>query len=615
MFMKKQIIIKWIKENRNWLISYVVLVVFTLFFALIKQNQISFFCISLFINVFLVHIIHLSKNVLKIKWTKKEKIIISIAILFIYLFYFISLISRNFIYYWDYACYYNIQIETIDRFKEGLFSGIRSLVSSTWGGEYGNFLSFIVQAPFSLTTKTPNAYVGSCIFLFSPYIVLSLSILLKKLILILKETKKEIIFGITLLAFILFPLIYSTSIYGQPDLFGLFFAFIIVALTIKYDFKKLEYERLVLLFFTTYMLFICRRWYIYWVISYYAIYGISLIYNTIRDKKNRVKKIQHILSYVTICALIFLVTLFPLLKNIIINDYANHYVFYAAGGFFKELEYQVGHLGIVMAIVAGVGLIIGIIEKKYRTLAISSIVQILIIVFLFTRIQTMGLHHSLTLVPAYLSLFFILIAFISTKKIKKILYPCLVLIMSLNFTMAIVGTNSKLFTDAKISVPYREDKKQVGEVVKWLESNLNEKNNAYMITHNNTYNPDIFRNYHMPDKTIKEHLPYGSSIIGTHKFPIELFTAKYVITNYPFEKTSVDEKYEKVFEELVSQKKYALVKDFDMKNGYHTLIYERVKDVDKDEVNLYEEALEEESLVFPELYKDILEYYKKTLYK
>ena len=611
--MKKVIFEKWIKDNKKWLEIYVLLIALTILFSVIKKGELSFFLISLCINVFLVHIIHESKKVLKINWSKKEKIFISVAILSIYLFYLISLLTRNFIYYWDFACYYNIQIDTIDRFREGLFSGIRSLVGSTWGGEYGNFLSFIVQAPFAFTNKTPNAYVGSCIFLFIPYMVMSLSILIKKLLFALKETNKEIIFGMSLISFILFPLLHATSIYGQPDFFGLFFAFLIVALTMNYDFKKIDYERLVLIFFTTYMLFISRRWYIYWVLSYYICYAVPLIYNSLKDGKNRIKILKNIFGFGAVCALLFLITLFPLLKNIIINDYSSHYIFYAGGGLLSEFNNQVHHLGLAMTIIIGLGLLIGLFIKKYRKLTLTNTFQILIILFLFTRIQSMGLHHSLTLLPAYIIILFVLTSFASNSNKKIIIYPILILVMVLNFAMSIFETNSKIFTDVKLSIPYREDYNQVGEVVEWLENNLNDKAKAYMITHNNKYNPDVFRNYHMPNRMVEDHLPYGSSIIGVHKFPTELFTAKYVITNNPFEKTSVDEKYEQVFNELIKQEKFIIVKEIDMRNGYSTLIYERIKDVDKEEIELYEKALEEESKKFPELYRDILEDYKNSL--
>lgn len=603
----------WIKQNKIWLGIYGVIVFLILLFSVLKMNSTTFFLISILLNVFLVHCVVETIKVLRIKWTKKEIIIMIGAILFIYGFYFFSLMNRNFIYYWDYSCYYNIQIETIDRFSQGLFAGIRSLIGSTWGGEYGNFLSFIVQAPFQFTNKTPNAYVGSCIFVFIPYMVVSLSIALKTIIKKLKIEKEDLVFGMTMISFCLFPLLYGTSIYGQPDLFGLFFIFLIVALTIKYNFKRLDIERLVLIFLATYMLFISRRWYVYWIISYYVCYGVPVLLGALKDSRYRTKIIKHIIGYGLICGIIMVGTLFPLLKNIIVNDYSTHYVFYAGGELITELQNQIGHIGIAMSIVLGLGILLGLLGKEYRKITITAIIQILIITFLFTRIQLMGTHHSLTLLPSYLSLLFVFIAFLSIGRRKWIIYSGVLVIMIANFTFSVMGLNNNLYTDIRISTPYQEDYEEIGEVVNWLERNLNEKETAYMITHNNTYNPDKFRNYHMPDRRVEYYLPYGSAIIGVHKFPTELFTAKYVITTIPFEKTSVDGIYEKVFESLVEENKFVLIQNYDMNNGYQILIYERVIEVDEEEIEKYEEALTEESKQFPELYKDVLEDYKKNL--
>lgn len=613
---KKNIIVTEIKEllkdNKPFIKIYISLIVLILFFGIVKLGQVSFFFISIFLNVFIINMIKESIKLLKIKFSTKQKITILCAILFIYLFYSISILTRNFIYYWDFACYYKIQFETMLRFDIGIVSGIRSLIGSTWSGEYGNFLSFIVEAPFALTNKNPDSYVTSCIFVFAPYLVVGFSILLKKINEMFNVKNDDIVFIISLATLVFFPMLYATSIYGQPDIFGLFFIFIIMSITFKYDFKKIELNRLLIIFFSTYFLFISRRWYIYWLISYYLFYGIILIISCVKDKKYRKTKIIYIISYLIPCAIIFLVTLFPLLKNIIINDYSSHYIFYAGGGLISEFRNQIAHLGYITLIIMIIGLFVGLMKKEYREMTLLSIVQIFLIIFLFTRIQEMGVHHSLTLVVPYLLLIIIFIIFLEDNKYKNIVYICMSIFFIINFSLSIIGKQNILTSNVSIKVPYQEDYDEIGEVVDYLEEILSSENTAYMITHTNKYNPDKLRNYNMPDDKISKYLPYGSAVIGTHKFPLELFTSKYIITTTPFEYISVEEKYENVFESL-KDTKFEQIKDFDMHNGYHILIYERKEPVDQDEINLYIEALEEESKQFPELYVDILEEYKKSL--
>ena len=601
-----------LERNKIFLIIYGTIISLIVLLSLFNYNIITFFLISVLVNTFIINIIKEIKIVLKIEFTKIDYFIIIGIILLGYLYYGISLLTRNFIYYWDYSCYYNIQIETIETFKSGLIEGLRYFKDSTWSGEYGNFLSFIPEALFGITNHTPNSYVSSCILIFIPYITFSLSILLKKLFEIFKVEKKELLLGILLGCFMIFPVLHATAIFGQPDFFGLFFIFLIISLTLSYNFEKLDIERLVLLFILTYLLFICRRWYVYWLLAYYICYVISIIISNIKDKNILKNIIKNLSIFAIISIVIFMGTLHPLLKNIIESDFKNHYIYYMAGGFVGELFSQKNILGTAILLLIIVGYIIGFIKKEYRKYAINSFVQIFIIIFLFTRIQNMGYHHSLTLLPSYLFGIMILILFFEKKKNYFVKYIVLGVFL-LNFINGLIGLNNPIFTDIKLKVPKQEDYKEIEEVATWLEDNLSEEKTAYMITHTDRYNPDKFRNIFKPDRTIEHYLPYGSAIIGTHVFPTELFTATYVITTTPFEVMSIEYKYEDVFELLVKEGTFSLEKSFDMKNGYHVLIYKRVKEVTKEEVEMYKDILKEESKEFPELYEDILNEYEKNL--
>lgn len=598
---------KYIKDNIKFISTVIITLLLIIILNVFKVKSISFLLLSFITNFIFIKGLFEVLKLLKIKFSKKEKLIIILIISFNYLFYFISLVNRNFIYYWDYSCYYNIQMESIERFNEGLSSGIRYFIGSTWSGEYGNFLSFIPQIIFQFSSKTVDSYLMSCVLIFTPYIVISLSILLKELI--NKYKLNNNIFNVILPLFILFPVFHGTAIYGQPDYFGLFFVFLIVALTISYDFKKLDYLRLFLILVSTYLLLISRRWYMYWILSYYVCYVLGLIINNIKNKDDLITIIKNGIIYALVCGLIFGVTLFPLFKNILAANMSSSYTFYMSGGFKSEIFYQYRHLGLVISLIVLIGIILGIINKKYRKLTLLGLLQVFIIIFLFTKIQNMGLHHTLTLLPVYL--LFITLFIINTN--KNILNKIIILFFILNFIISINGSNNILFTDIKISVPYQEDYKEIGEVVSYLKEILDEDNTAYMITHTNKYNPDKLRSYELPDTTIQKYLPYGSAVLGTHKFPIELFTARYIITTTPFESISIEEKYNDVFKELVKEEVFTLNKDFDMHNNYHILIYERVKPVTIEETNKYIEKISKDTKEFKNIYEDIILDYQKNL--
>lgn len=588
--------------------AFVILIVIALITSVLNIKNISFVFVSLAANVFLIYILNLIINMLKIKFSKKDKIFIIISISLLYIFYFISVLTRNFIYYWDYSCYYNLQIGLEDAFNTDLLSGIKSFIGSTWSGEYGNFLSFFPEFIFNFTNKTINSYLLSSVIVFIPYIITSFSIFIKTFIKAFKIENENVFFNASLLIFSLFPILHATFIYGQPDLFGLTFIFLILALTLSYDFKRFDIPRLITLIIVTFMLLITRRWYMYFIFSYYLCYAFKLILTNIKDKDAVLKIIKNGILFILMMGTFFLVTLFPLLKNIIASDFANSYTYYLTGGFNTELITQFNYLGYIIFIIIVIGLIYGLIKKKYRSYTIVFIFEYFVTIFMFTRIQNMGLHHTLLLLPTYL--YFILMFVLLIIKNRALIFIT-ILIFCVNFIFGICYQDSKIFTNIKLTTPRQDDYLSIKEVCDWLKENLNENNKAYMIAHNNTYNPDKFRNFYMPDKTISNYLPYGSAIIGVHKFPIELFEAKYVLTTSPFESVSIENIYNNVFNDLISKGKFKLVKTFDMKNGYNINIYERVVDMDYEEAKMYADALEDETKNYSSLYKDVIKNYIK----
>ena len=595
---------KYIKQNKGFFISYGVIIGMILLLTLLKINNATFFLLSLFLNIMLIQGIKEIQKVLKIEFTLKQKIYIICAILAIYLFYSLSLLTRNFVYYWDYSCYYNIQLESMEHFLLGPLSGIRYFIGSTWSGDYGNFLSFIPQVFFQITNHTENSFIASYVLVFTPYLILSFCIALRELCKKWNLKEEDKLLAVGLLTLVLSPIFHATAIYGQPDFMGLSFVWLIIALTISYDFKKVDIPRLFLLFVSTYFLIISRRWYLYWIVTYYLCYGIGVLCNS-KNKKETITILKHASIYIAICAILIVGTLFPLIKNVLGANLSSSYAFYKVGGFASEFMYQKNHLGILTLAILLLGIGYGLYQKETRKQTILSLLQYLLMIFLFTRIQNMGLHHTLILLSLYL---FWMILFLKNTK-KELLYFLYVGILLLNFTGSMIEKNSILWSDIPLHIPYQEDYQSLGEVVEWIEEKApNEK--FYMIPHNNRYNPDKLRNYKAPDSKVKSVLPYGSAILGTQAFPIELLEANYVITTDPFEYVSIEKQYEEVFESCIEDHIYELEKEFDMKNGFKMIIYKRVKDLTIEEIDRYRDALEETTKDFPQLYVEKIEEYK-----
>ena len=578
----------------------------------ISPSNNTFTLISFSANLFLILVFREVKKVLNIKFSKIDKLIILVAIFLIYAFYGISIYNRKFFYFADFSCYYNIQLASTEKFATSLIDGIRFFGGSTWSGEYGNFLSFFPEIVFNFTNKTTNSFILSYIFVFTPYIVIALSLFIKKLTEKLKVRRENLFFIMTILTFILFPIYHATAIYGQPDFFGLALIFLIISLTINYDFKRIDFIRLFLILILTFMLTITRRWYIYWIVTFFLCYVIRILIKNRKSFKDLKRIIKHILGYGIIVIIFFGITLFPMIKNILFSSIGDYSAFYLSGGFAGELRNQINILGYLPIFLMVLGIAYGLTKTEYFLTTLLTVFQYFLIIFLFTRIQNMGHHHSLTLLPIYLYWLYLSLALILKETNKMARRYCLLysIIIIVNFIFGLNNIASdKFFTQIPLKVENDTYYENYIEVAKWLKQNLKQDETGYLISHTSRFNPDKFRNIYMPDKTIFNYLPYGSAVIGTHYFPTELFTAKYVMTTTPFEYISIEYKYNDVFNKLVEKEIFEKIKEFDMGDGYTFLIYERVKKPDEKEINLYLKALEEESKIYPHLYKDIINQY------
>ena len=133
---------KSILKNKN-IFSIIFLLCLILLLSILKINNYIFLLISILFHVFLILII---KDIIRrnsISFSKKEKIFLVILTTSLIILYSISIFTRKFIYYWDFSCYYNLQLDTIKSYQSGLITGIKQLVGSTWAGEYGSLLSYI----------------------------------------------------------------------------------------------------------------------------------------------------------------------------------------------------------------------------------------------------------------------------------------------------------------------------------------------------------------------------------------------------------------------------------------------------------------------------------------
>ena len=172
------------------------------------------------------------------KCTKADAVILAVCIAASAAFYLHAMVGRQSLYLWDNATYYNLQVRLESNFADGVFTGVGSTIYKTWFNDYAPLVINLLAEPFFMfTPRTANTFALLCALLIPSLVYYSawllLTVLRRKL-----QPKAPVLFTALSMAFVLLlPLLHIALYRGMPDLLGVAFAFMLLALGVGYDFS------------------------------------------------------------------------------------------------------------------------------------------------------------------------------------------------------------------------------------------------------------------------------------------------------------------------------------------------------------------------------------------
>lgn len=480
---------------------------------------------------------------------------------------------------------------------------------------------------YSLTNMTPEAFNIISYFVgMVPTVILFLMII-KKIISKLNIKNKLLIFGVASLFLVSFWPLHGACLSGQPDIIGMIFIGFIILLTMDYDFSYVDWKRWFLILVSTFCLVITRRWYMFFALGYFVAYAIVLLAKVLisKDKEKIKNTILNGLKFALVVGGGLIILSSPIIIKTLKNNYQSSYTAWNLGGLSMEFTEQFKRLGLIYFIVIIIGAIYGIVNKKLRYYSITLIGTWVIAIIAFTRIQNMGPHQMLILVPTYIILFvFGIIAIINIKcknYIQISLATILIVIMLLNLTGGITHNkylyNNLFFTNMVVDSEKREDYSIIGEMVEFVKENCNEQNKIYLNAATGDYSSHMITNYNLPeDKGLYNYVPYSFAIDSTNGFPQEALECKYFwIANQVLDDTGAKKGHiipninYAITEDPIISKKFKMIKEFKMTDEVTFYTYERTVDFDEEERQEWLKLFEEQSEIYPELFRDrILEF-------
>ena len=550
------------------------------------------------------------------------------------LYFYWTLGSRTFLYHWDYANYILKQYHAEAAFAQSTGAGFRFLLDSITE-DYTNFITLFTEFPFCLSGKTGDDYAFCQVFSVLPSLLVLLAGLTVKVGRMLRVKNRFWYFLIGFSWCATFPFVRMSAVLGQPDWFGLIFAFMLMLLTLDYRFDGIDLPRYLLIFAATAGIILTRRWYLYFVVGYCFAYVLLLAVSSIRLAKDgqpsrAVHRMVRLVVFGLCAAGAMVLLLLPMVRKILSFDYAGRYSYYNFGGITLELAAQTLRIGLLNFILIGMGLWFAA-KRRLPALPCLAGAELLVSLVLFTRVQNTGSHQMLLFVPGWLLLFLVGSAALADGLKKhtavKLCYWGFTMVFAVSVrcspltTVALPGFVVDHFPLNAVSEFVRLDKltydrtdaAQIQRVDDWIDAHCDAEKGefAYMIPHDMLYNSDIFQYAALPDIQLQGKLAAGISIPGTHEFPVRFFEAKYVLTAEPLPQTFVSGgelsgRWNSLFC-AARDEHFTQAASFDMGNGTVFTVWERTEPADRAEVEYYLDAFAQEDVLYPEMFSQVAE--------
>lgn len=550
------------------------------------------------------------------------------------LYFYWTLGSRTFLYYWDYVNYILKQYNAEAAFAQSTGAGFRFLLDSITE-DYTNFITLFTEFPFCLSGKTGDDYAFCQVFSVLPSLLVLLAGLTVKVGRMLRAKNRFWYFLIGFSWCATFPFVRMSAVLGQPDWFGLIFAFMLMLLTLDYRFDGIDLPRYLLIFAATAGIILTRRWYLYFVVGYCFAYVLLLAVSSIRLAKDgqpsrAVHRMVRLVVFGLCAAGAMVLLLLPMVRKILSFDYAGRYSYYNFGGITLELAAQTLRIGLLNFILIGMGLWFSA-KRRLPALPCLAGAELLVSLVLFTRVQNTGSHQMLLFVPGWLLLFLVGSAALADGLKKhtavKLCYWGFTMVFAVSVrcspltTVALPGFVVDHFPLKAVSEFVRLDKltydrtdaAQIQRVDDWIDAHCDAEKGefAYMIPHDMLYNSDMFQYAALPDIQLQGKLAAGISIPGTHEFPVRFFEAKYVLTADPLPQTFVSGgelsgRWNALFC-AARDEHFTQAASFDMGNGTVFTVWERTEPADRAEVEYYLDAFAQEDALYPEMFSQVAE--------
>lgn len=527
---------------------------------------------------------------------------------------------RQTVYSDDAINYFAKQTLLFGSFGQSGFYGIHVLLESLLTADYKMFMNLFISVPYLFTGRSINAFMVC--YAITCFVPMWFALLMgaKYLAQQLPACHTALYYPLCMAVMVLWPMFLWPATHGMPDAFGLTFAAVIALLCADYRFEMLPWPRLLAIFAATFALILTRRWYMFWILAFYAVYVLAVLVGAVR-RKTLGSTLKHMLLFGVPSAVIIVGALLPTFKTILTTDYADIYGAYYGGGFGNNCLGQLRTQGLIWLVLCAAGLVWLLYCRSTRAQAIVAAAASLGAMVLFTRTQSLGDHQSLILAPFYLLMLFGLCAKLTQQKAKPWLRNAaagvLAIFLVVNFgnALRLPGKNVQTLalSSESLDLTRRTDLAQMRAVTDFVLEHCTEDQTVYINMDSNGYSGTTFAYSDPAHPQLQTMILWESSVPSTHGFPTGIWTSEYVmVTDRVDEGGIVGPINAALRTQSPAAVHYEYVTEFPL-DGITLYCYRRTARPDAEEADYFKQVFAEYDARWPEIFSQRIDEYMQSM--
>lgn len=527
---------------------------------------------------------------------------------------------RQTVYSDDAINYFAKQTLLFGSFGQSGFYGIHVLLESLLTADYKMFMNLFISVPYLFTGRSINAFMVC--YAITCFVPMWFALLMgaKYLAQQLPACHTALYYPLCMAVMVLWPMFLWPATHGMPDAFGLTFAAVIALLCADYRFETLPWPRLLAIFAATFALILTRRWYMFWILAFYAVYVLAVLAGAVR-RKTLGSTLKHMLLFGIPSAVIIVGALLPTFKTILTTDYADIYGAYYGGGFGNNCLGQLRTQGLIWLVLCAAGLVWLLYCRSTRAQAIVAAAASLGAMVLFTRTQSLGDHQSLILAPFYLLMLFGLCAKLTQQKAKPWLRNAaagvLAVFLVVNFgnALRLPGKNVQTLalSSESLDLTRRTDLAQMRAVTDFVLEHCTEDQTVYINMDSNGYSGTTFAYSDPAHPQLQTMILWESSVPSTHGFPTGIWTSEYVmVTDRVDEGGIVGPINAALRTQSPAAVHYEYVTEFPL-DGITLYCYRRTARPDAEEADYFKQVFAEYDARWPEIFSQRIDEYMQSV--